>query len=110
MKILEDLMPKDYYSNMLPLTADLKLVYKLGSNMFPDLFAHMKEISLDLSMILVESFLTIFTNTCHSRIADVIMDHFLIHGPVVLMKAQLLIFGYFRKKLMTADNLGTFGS
>lgn len=104
--ILEELMPKDYYSNMLSLRSDIQITYKILSLKDPQLIKHFAEVSIDISLITVESFLTLYTNTCHPDIVEVIMDHLFIHGSNVLIKTMCILLGYMREDLLKADNLG----
>lgn len=107
MYIIEELMPKEYYSNMLALKADIQIIYKLLSIKDPELVQHFEVVSVDMSLITVESFLTLYTNTCHPDLTEVIMDHFFVHGPVVLLKAMILLLTYMRHDLLNTDNLGS---
>lgn len=99
-------MPREYYTNMLALRSDILLMYRILSMKEPELLNHLKDLCIDLSLIVVESFLTIFTNTCHPTLVDVILEHFFTEGSTVLLKAMTLILGYLRKDLLEMDNFG----
>lgn len=103
-------MPRDYYSNMLSLRADIQIIYKILSLKDPELVEHFAEVCVDMSLITVESFLTIYTTTCHPDMTEVIIDHFLLHGPTVLLKAMVVLLTYMRKDLLQTDNLGSISS
>jgi Rab-GTPase-TBC domain len=105
--MIEELMPRDYYTNMLALRADIQLIYKLLAAKEPQLLDHLNSLSIDLSLITVESFLTIYTNTLHPSLVDVVIDHFLSQGPIVLLKAMVLIMGYLKEHLLKLDNFGS---
>jgi Rab-GTPase-TBC domain len=98
-------MPKEYYSNMLALRADIQLTYILLSIRDPDLVLHFEDINMDMSLITVENFLTLYTNTCHPDLAEVIMDHFLMKGPVTLLKTMLLLLSYMRNDILETESL-----
>lgn len=104
--IIEELMPKDYYTNMLSLKSDIQIIYKLLQIKDPVLLKHFAEVNVDVSLITVESFLTLYTNTCHPELAEVILDHIFLQGSVVLLKAMVVLLGYMREDLMAADSLG----
>lgn len=106
MYLVEELMPADYYTNMLSLRADILIVTHLLALRDKPLMDHFESISMDISLLMVESFLTLFTSTCHPTITDVIIDHFVIDGSRVLMKAMVLIISYLRSKLLTINNFG----
>lgn len=97
-------MPREYYTNMLALRADIQLVYRVLDAKEPELFEHFKSLHIDLSLITVESFLTVYTNTSHPDIADVIMDHFLMKGPVILIKAIVIMLGYVKHILLQHES------
>lgn len=102
--LIEELMPADYYTNMLPLRADILIVTKILAMKDKKLMDHFEKVYMDLSILMVESFLTLFTNTCHPRLVDIIIDHFLIDGPVVLIKTMVLFMLYLKEKLMQMDS------
>ncbi len=91
---------------MLSLRADIQLSYKLLGAKDPELLDHFQEIGIDLSLLVVESYLTIFTNTCHPDITDIIIDHFFINGPTALLKAMILLLSYLRETLLQINNFG----
>lgn len=97
-------MPRDYYTNMLSLRADILIVTKLMYLRDKKLMEHFEEVGMDVSLILVESFITLFTTSCHPDLVDIIIDHFVIDGAVVLIKAMVLILSYFCTKLMKIDS------
>lgn len=99
-------MPADYYTNMLSLRADILVVTNLLVIRDKRLMEHFERISMDVSLLMVESFLTLFTGTCHSSIVDVIVDHFVIDGSNVLIKAMVLLISYMRVKLLEINNFG----
>lgn len=104
--IIEDMMPREYYTNMLALRADIQLVAHVLSFKEPKLMEHFKSLYIDLSLLTVESFLTIYTNTIHPALADVIIDHFFSDGSVVLIKAMIIIIRFFKDNLLEIDNFG----
>lgn len=108
--IIENLMPQEYYTNMLSLTSDIKIVLDLLNVMHPRLASHLERLNMDLSNLIVESFVTIYTSTVREELCDVILDYFFIEGSLTLIKAQVLIFGYMKEKLITVGSFGRDGS
>lgn len=100
MYIIEELMPMEYYTNMLALRADIELTSKLLRARDQELQDHFKDIGIDLSLVVVESYLTVFTNTIHPDLTDIIIDHFMAEGPTVLLKAMVLLLSYLREDLL----------
>lgn len=107
--VIEELMPREYYTNMLALRADIQLVYRILEARDPELLEHFKFLHVDLSLFTVESFLTIYTNTCHTDITDVVIDHFLLSGAVTLIKAIVLMLTYLREKILDQKSFGSLG-
>lgn len=99
-------MPKEYYSNMLALRSDIQIIYKILSLKDPALLEHFAAMSMDVSLITVESFLTLYTNTCHPDITEVILDHVFLHGSVALLKAMVLLLSYMRDDLLATESIG----
>lgn len=98
-------MPQEYYSNMLALRSDIQILYKILSIKDPDLLHHLAELSVDMSIITVESFLTLYTNTCHPDITEVILDSVFLHGSVVILKAMVVLLGYLRDDLLATQTI-----
>jgi hypothetical protein len=107
--IIEELMPRDYYTNMLSLRADIVLVHNILQLREKKILNHFKKLTLDLSIVVVESFLTIFTNTLHPSLVDVIFDHFLLDGSLVLIKALILILETLREQILEINGFGRPG-
>ena len=87
--MIEDVVPKDYYTNMVSLTADLNVLTLFLSEKMPDLLAHLRKLHFELPMVLVELFITVFT-TNRLEVTDVIMDAVLLDGPRVYYKVILI--------------------
>lgn len=88
---------------MLSLRADILIVTKILYLREKKLMNHLEQVGMDVSLILVESFITLFTTTCHPDLTDIIIDHFVIDGSVVLIKAMVLIMSYLSQRLLKYD-------
>lgn len=60
--IFENLIPKNYYINMVPIIADIKLLLFILSYKNPKLVAHMQKLGVDLSFVLIPWFVMAFAN------------------------------------------------
>ncbi len=97
--LIEEVIPREYYSTMISLTADINLLLLFLSARHPKLYKHLKKVNFELPMVLVELFITVFTtNVC--EVTDLIMDMVLIEGSQVYFKAVLTIMGYFEKEIL----------
>lgn len=97
--LIEEVIPREYYSTMISLTADINMLLLFLSAKYPKIHKHLLKVNFELPMVLVELFITIFTtNTC--EITDLIMDMVLIEGSQVYFKAILTILGYFEKEIL----------
>ena len=97
--LIEEVIPKEYYTTMISLTADISILLLLLEARHPKLLAHFQAISFELPMVLVEQFITVFTCN-HNELTDYIMDRLLLEGSVVYFKIILLFFKYFEKELL----------
>lgn len=60
--IVENLVPKGYYSTMVPLIADIRLFKYILHVKYPLLAQHFHELNIDLNFFLIPWFIMIFTN------------------------------------------------
>ena len=60
--IFEQLIPKDYYINMVPVIADIKVLRHMLRERQPELVQHIQALSVDLNFLLIPWFLMSFTN------------------------------------------------
>ena len=66
--IFEQLIPKDYYINMVPLIADIKVLRHILSERQPELVRHIQELSVDLNFLLIPWFIMSFTNLQNEQV------------------------------------------
>jgi hypothetical protein len=98
-------MPKEYYTNMLSVLADMQIVQLIFQLKFPDLHKQFQKIGVGLEMVALPCFITIFTN-CPSKLVDIILDFFFLDGPITLIKTIIIFFGYVRKKILKVNEIG----
>lgn len=104
--LIEESMPKEYYTNMLSVLADMQIVQIIFQMKYPDLTKHFKKLGVGLEMVALPCFITIFTN-CPTKLVDIILDFFFLDGPVTLIKTIILFFGYIKKPLLKIDEIGS---
>lgn len=97
--MIEEVVPKDYYTNMVSLSADINVLILFLSEKMPAVFEHLRKLHFELPMVLVELFITVFTNN-RSEVTDVIMDAVLIDGPRVYYKVILVFLDYFAEEIL----------
>ena len=97
--LIEDVIPKDYYTNMMSLTADINILILFINERFPKLIPHLRKLHFDLPMVLVEPFITVFT-TNRNDITDIIIDSVLIDGSRVYFKVIMIFFQYFSETIL----------
>lgn len=56
----ENILPKNYYINMLPMLADIKLLKYILRDKLADVFNLMENLKIDLNFLVVSWFLLIF--------------------------------------------------
>lgn len=88
--IVEDLLPASYYSStLLGLQADQRVLRTLVSNYLPDIDHVLVQHDIELSLISLNWFLTLFASVVHMKILLRIWDLFLFDGSIVLFQVTL---------------------
>lgn len=88
--IVEDLLPASYYSStLLGVQADQKVLRTLITNYLPDTDKLLIQHDIELSLISLHWFLTLFASVVHMKILLRIWDLFLFDGSIILFKITL---------------------
>lgn len=88
--IVEDLLPASYYSStLIGIQADQRVLRTLISNYLPDIDETLKNHDIELSLITLHWFLTLFASVVHMKILLRIWDLFFFEGSLVLFQITL---------------------
>lgn len=88
--IVEDLLPASYYSStLLGIQADQKVMQTLIGNYLTAVDDALKSHDIELSLITLHWFLTLFAGVVHMKILLRIWDWFLYEGSIVLFQVTL---------------------
>ncbi|KAF7995807.1 hypothetical protein HCN44_006914 [Aphidius gifuensis] len=88
--IVEDLLPASYYSSsLLGVQADQKVLRTLITNYLPDIDKVLVVHDIELSLISLNWFLTLFASVVHMKVLLRIWDLFLFDGSIILFKITL---------------------
>lgn len=88
--IVEDLLPASYYSStLLGVQADQKVIQTLISNYLSNVDDILKKHDIELSLITLHWFLTVFANVVHIKILIRLWDWFFYEGSIVLFQLTL---------------------
>ncbi|KAK0085922.1 hypothetical protein PV325_004216 [Microctonus aethiopoides] len=88
--IVEDLLPASYYSStLLGIQADQKVLRTLITNYLSDIDHVLVQHDIELSLISLHWFLTLFASVVHMKILLRIWDLFLFDGSIVLFQVTL---------------------
>lgn len=88
--IVEDLLPASYYSSsLIGIQADQKVLISLITNYLPDIDVTLKEHDIEISLITLHWFLTLFASVVHMKILLRIWDLFFFDGSIVLFQVTL---------------------
>jgi Rab-GTPase-TBC domain len=107
--LVEHVVPREYYTNMISLTADINILLLMLSIYNTKSFKHLRKHNFELPMVLVELFITIFT-TNQTSITELIIDFVLLEGSIVYFKVLLLIFQYFEKEIFKLTEFCMLGA
>uniref|UniRef100_T1PHB3 Small G protein signaling modulator 3 n=1 Tax=Musca domestica TaxID=7370 RepID=T1PHB3_MUSDO len=88
--IVEDLLPASYYSStLLGIQADQRVMQTLIANYLSAVDDSLKKHDIELSLITLHWFLTLFANVVHMKILVRIWDWFFYEGSIVLFQLTL---------------------
>lgn len=88
--IVEDLLPASYYSSsLLGIQADQRVMQTLIANYLSPVDEILKKHDIELSLITLHWFLTLFANVVHMKILVRIWDWFFYEGSIVLFQLTL---------------------
>jgi Rab-GTPase-TBC domain len=79
--LIESILPIDYYSNMVGVLIDQKILYEFFSLKMPDLSNHLKEAGFDPSLLGFQWMVCFLSYNLDSQISDKIWDLFFLKGP-----------------------------
>lgn len=90
--IINNLIPRDYYTNMIPLLADIKVLRYLLNERDPHFVRKLNDIGMDLNFMLTSPFLLIFTDINNLRLTTTIFDQFLVEGIILYFRLMFVVF------------------
>jgi hypothetical protein len=89
--MVELVLPMDYYTNMLAVVVDQKILQGCIAQRLPDLASHMAKIELDSSLFTVQWVICLFANTLPHNLVVALWDRLFTEGPCLLFKACLAL-------------------
>ncbi|KAI8120779.1 Small G protein signaling modulator 3 like protein [Lucilia cuprina] len=103
--IVEDLLPASYYSStLLGIQADQRVMQTLIANYLSAVDDSLKKHDIELSLITLHWFLTLFANVVHMKILVRIWDWFFYEGSIVLFQLTLGMLKMKEKDLHNLEN------
>lgn len=102
--IIESLLPSSFYSHTLTgLQVDMKVLRELISIYLPQVERKLVEFDIEISLIMVNWFLTLFSNVVNMKCLIRIWDLFFIDGSLVLFQITLALLQMNEKSLVSED-------
>ncbi|KAL1461343.1 hypothetical protein WDU94_013248 [Cyamophila willieti] len=103
--IVEDLLPASYYTpTLIGIQADQKVLRSLVASSLPDLESTLLQHDIELSLITLHWFLTLFASVIHFKILLRIWDLFFLDGSIVLFQITLGMLKIKEPILITLEN------
>ena len=105
-KVLEEILPINYYSDIIGLIADSIVIYSSVQSIFPELSEHFKDNEFGT---LVNNFLNrwligLFTQNLNEEVLNLVWDMFLLDGNVILVQVSLILFAILENQLLSNKN------
>jgi hypothetical protein len=103
--IIEDILPASYYSHtLIGVQADMKVLRQLVSIYLPEIENQFKTHEIELSLVCINWFLTIFSNVFETKILLRIWDLFFYDGSSAMFQVTLAMLKINEKKFIEAEN------
>jgi small G protein signaling modulator 3 len=103
--LFEDLLPASYYSStLLGIQADQLVMQTLIGNYLPQVDETLKSHDIELSLITLQWFLTLFASVVHMKILLRIWDWFFYDGSIVLFQVCLGLMKLKESSLKSLEN------
>lgn len=103
--IVEDLLPASYYaSNLIGVQADQKVLQTLIANYLTSVNDSLKQHDIELSLITLHWYLTLFANVVHMKILVRVWDWFFYDGSIVLFQLTLGMLKMKEEQLKDLEN------
>jgi hypothetical protein len=91
-QIVENILPIDYYSNLLGVLIDLKVFKSIMRDRLPKLCQHLEKFNFDLDILLTKWLICLFVNHLPLDAELAVWDLFLIKGSSVLFRVAITLF------------------
>ena len=103
--IIEDILPASYYSHtLIGVQADMKVLRQLVAIYLPEIEHQFKTHEIELSLVCINWFLTIFSNVFQIKILLRIWDLFFYDGSSAMFQITLALLKLNEKKFIGAEN------
>ena len=101
--ITENILPIDYYSDMMGILVDQKVFEILLKERYPRVVSHMQRHNYQLDLIAFQWLVTLFFNSLEHETEKFILSAFLLKGSKIIIRLALLIIEYFHKEVLKAN-------
>ncbi|CAD8104955.1 unnamed protein product [Paramecium primaurelia] len=104
--LIEEIMPLDYYTNMISVMVDTKILEYFSKIYVPELLQHFKEIYLEANFYAIQWFVCLFTPNLHIDIVKEIWMRVMVQGNRALIASGIAILFIFEKDLLKFSDFG----
>ncbi|CAK65037.1 unnamed protein product (macronuclear) [Paramecium tetraurelia] len=104
--LIEEIMPLDYYTNMISVMVDTKILEYFSKIYVPQLLQHFKEIYLEANFYAIQWFVCLFTPNLHIDIVKEIWMRVMVQGNRALIASAIAILFIFEKDLLKFSDFG----
>lgn len=101
--INENILPLDYYSDMLGILVDQRVFELLMVEKFPKLVEHMKQHAYQLDLISFQWLVTLFCSSLQHDSELFVLTAFVLKGCKIIIKIALLIIEHLQARVLAAD-------
>lgn len=102
--IIEDILPSSYYSHtLLGVQADMKVLRQLIATYLPQIDEKFKQTDIEISLVCINWYLTVFSNVFHMKILLRVWDLFFYEGSPALFQITLALLKLNEAAILAAE-------
>jgi len=100
---VETILPMDYYSNMLGVLVDQKVLQTLLLKRLPRLCEHLQEFNFSLDLLAFQWLVCLFVNNLPAETEYAVWDLFFIKGVSVLFRVAITVLELMQDEILSTD-------
>lgn len=102
-QLIENIIPIDYYTNMLGVVCDQRILAECIRQHLPNIAKKFVEVGIDPSLFSIEWFVCMFTSSMPFYLVKLVWDRLILEGMSALIKTGLILLSEFEPAILQAS-------